>query len=277
MLSARGRGRRRFLPLLLSGTRHSTLRTRLFSVTCRAPHPSHAGDHDLLAARQVLAGQRQFALVHLARCSLRGDRAAEPAGAGPEVIQAVGRLQDFAIMLDHDDGVAEITQLLECRQQPAVVTRMQSDRRFIEHIQHAGECPADLAGQANSLCLAAGQRRQCAGECQIVQSDIDQERQPRRRFAQQVAGDPLLRRIQLETAQEFQGIAQRQIAQLLERLAAELHRGGIVAQAAAVARRTRHLADDSEQFHAVVIRQRRRLLDRGIQALVLEGGLRAEC
>ena len=67
-----------------------------------------------------------------------------------------------------------------CRaaEQPGVVARVQADRRLVEHVEHAGQAAADLAGQADPLALAAGERRRAAGQRQVVEPDVDQELQP---------------------------------------------------------------------------------------------------
>ena len=61
-------------------------------------------------------------------------------------------------------------------EQPGVVARVQADRRLVEHVEHAGQAAADLAGQADPLALAAGERRRAAGQRQVVEADVDQER-----------------------------------------------------------------------------------------------------
>ena len=74
-------------------------------------------------------------------------------------------------------------------EQPAVVARVQPDRRLVEHVEDAGQAAADLAGQADSLALAAGERRRAAGQGQVIEADVDQERQAVADLAHQVAGD----------------------------------------------------------------------------------------
>ena len=61
-------------------------------------------------------------------------------------------------------------------EQPGVVARVQADRRLVEHVEHAGQAAADLAGQADPLALAAGERRRAAGQRQVIEADVDQER-----------------------------------------------------------------------------------------------------
>ena len=104
----------------------------------------------------------------------------------------VGRLDDLAVVLDQDQRVAQVAQVPQRPQQPGVVARVQADRRLVEHVEHAGQSAADLAGQADPLALAAGERRRAAGQGQVVEADVDQERQPVADLADQVAGDVLL-------------------------------------------------------------------------------------
>jgi hypothetical protein len=58
----------------------------------------------------------------------------------------IGHANRVFVVLDHDHRVAEIAQPRKCAEQTFVVALMQTDRRFIEHIHHAHESRADLAG-----------------------------------------------------------------------------------------------------------------------------------
>ncbi len=91
--------------------------------------------------------------------ALRGDLAAVVAGAGAEVEQIIGGGDHFAVVLDQDQRVAQIAEMFQGLQQPAIVARMQADGRLVEDVEHAGQAAADLAGQANALRFAAGERR----------------------------------------------------------------------------------------------------------------------
>ena len=108
----------------------------------------------------------------------RGDLAAAVAGAGAEVEQVVGRRDHLAVVLDQDQRVAEVAQVLQRLQQPAIVARVQADGRLVQHVQHAGQAAADLAGQADALRFAAGQRRRRPAQRQVIEADVDQELQP---------------------------------------------------------------------------------------------------
>ena len=117
------------------------------------------------------------------------DVPAEPAGAGTDVDDVVGAGDRVLVVLDDQQGVALVAQVLERIEQDAVVARMQADGRFVEHVAHALQVRAQLAGQPDALRLAAGQRRCAAVERQVGEADVDQEAQPRRDLGHDVAGD----------------------------------------------------------------------------------------
>ena len=118
--------------------------------------------------------------------------AAVLAGAGPEIDHVVGRPDRLLVVLDDDDGVAEIAQARQRRQQLAVVALVQADRRLVEHVQHAGQVRADLRRQPDALPFAARQRRGAAAERQIADADVVQEPQPILNLAQDPLGDDRL-------------------------------------------------------------------------------------
>ena len=100
------------------------------------------------------------------------------AGAGADVEHVVGGADRVLVMLDHDDGVAEVAQALQGFEQARVVALVQADRGLVQHIEHAGQAGADLRGQPDALALAAGQGAGGARQRQIVEPDVDQELQP---------------------------------------------------------------------------------------------------
>ncbi len=120
--------------------------------------------------------------------------AAMGAGAGADIEHVIGQPDGVLVMLDHDHGVAEIAQPLEGFQQPRIVALVQADRRLVQHIEHAGQSGADLGGQPDALAFAAGQRAGGTRQRQIVQADIEQERQPLADFLEHPAGDFILLR-----------------------------------------------------------------------------------
>ena len=113
----------------------------------------------------------------------RGDHlAAVLPRAGPEVDDVVGRAHRLLVVLDDDDGVAEVAQLLERGEQARVVALVQPDRRLVEDVEHADEARADLRREPDALRLAAGERLGRAAEREVVEPDVDEEAQPLAHF-----------------------------------------------------------------------------------------------
>ena len=183
--------------------------SRSLRLCCRAPRTTSAGRRRPAGRRLVGTGIAALPLRYwpvsdfllaltFAGRPGRGDLAAAVARAGAEVDEVVGRLDDLAVVLDQDQRVAQVAEVPQGRQQPGVVARVQADRRLVEHVEHARQAAADLAGQADPLALAAGERRRAAGQRQVVEPDVDQELQPVADLADQVAGDVLLVAAQLQ-------------------------------------------------------------------------------
>ncbi len=80
------------------------------------------------------------------------------AGAGADIDHIIGGEHGILVMLDHDHGVAEVAQPPERAEQALIVALVQADGGLVQHIEHAGQAGADLAGEADALALAAGQR-----------------------------------------------------------------------------------------------------------------------
>ncbi len=123
-------------------------------------------------------------------------------------------------MFDQKQRVAQLPELGQRSKQPAIVARMQSDRRLVEHVEHAAQAAAHLRGQPDPLHLAAGERRRRSSERQILQSHVDQELQPVADFADQLAGNLLLHLVRPPAAEIVQEQIQRPPADLVDRAAA---------------------------------------------------------
>ena len=63
--------------------------------------------------------------------------AAQLAGAGPQIEQMIGRAQDVGVVLDDENGVAQVAQLFEDANQAGCIARMQADRRLVKDIERA--------------------------------------------------------------------------------------------------------------------------------------------
>ena len=75
-------------------------------------------------------------------------------------------------MLDDDDRVPQVAELFQRVEQPFVVAGVQADGRLVEDVRHAHQAAPDLAGQADALELAAGERRRGAVERQVAEPHV---------------------------------------------------------------------------------------------------------
>ena len=196
-----------------------------------------------------MSGQRiGIGLDFLGR-PLGDDLAAVHARPGADVDDIVGGEDRVLVVLDDDDGVAELAQALERLQEPRVVALMQPDRRLVEHIEHAGEPRADLRGEPDALALAARQRARRARKGEVIEADVGEEGQPIDDLLQDAVGDLVALGVELlrQLARPFDRRLDRQQADFADVFAVDFYRQrfGLEAEAGAgIARRRRHVALD---------------------------------
>ena len=58
------------------------------------------------------------------------------------------------VMLDHDDGIPQITELLQRMDEAHIVSLVEADARLIEDIEYFDQLGTDLRRQTNTLALA---------------------------------------------------------------------------------------------------------------------------
>ena len=150
------------------------------------------GDRDFARAIQIRGGQAVFRFQYLFQRAFGHDRAAMDASAGAKVNDPICSADRVFVMLDHDDGVAQVAQAAQRGEQAVIVLLVQADARLIEHIEHARQAGADLAGQADALALPAGQGSAGPVKVEIIKPDIVEEAQPLVDFLQDRLGNLLL-------------------------------------------------------------------------------------
>lgn len=72
-------------------------------------------------------------------------------GSRSDIEYVVRRLHDIFVMFDDDDTISDRDQFLDILYEHSVISRMQSDRRFIENIRNPLEFCSDLCGEAYTL------------------------------------------------------------------------------------------------------------------------------
>ena len=161
---------------------------------------------------------------------------------GPMSTTQSARADGVLVVLDDDEGVAEVAQPGQRLDEPAVVALVQADRRLVEDVQDADQAGPDLGGQPDALRLAAGQGAGRPLEGEVVEADVEQEAEPGVDLLDDPLGDLPLTVGELDVAQERVALADRQPADVGDRPAAEQHRERLGLEPGALADRARHLA-----------------------------------
>ena len=157
-----------------------------------------------LLALQIARGQRCGAVAQQRRIGAgEQNTPAVLARARAQIDDVIGRPHHVGIVLHDDDRVAEIAQFFEDADQPRRVARVQADGRLIEHIAGAHQPRAEAGRKLDALRFAAGERRRQAVEREVMQPDIVQEFQPLPDLDQDLIGDRILFRRELQRVEEL--------------------------------------------------------------------------
>ena len=193
------------------------------------------GDGDLARPREELARDRLLVPLDLVGRPLGDDLAAVEAGARAHVDEPVGAPHHLLVVLDDDDGVADIAQPLERPDEARVVALVEADRRLVEDVENADELRADLRGEPEPLCLAARERRRRAIQGQIPDADVVEERQALADLLHDAVADQLLGRRELELVDELQRTRNRELRGLVDGQACDSDRKHLGLEARALA------------------------------------------
>ena len=194
-----------------------------------------------LAAGEIIAGERVRIGHDVVGRAFGDDLAAVNAGAGPHIDHMIGGQDRVFVMFDDDHRIAEIAQPPQRVEQPRIVALMQADRGLVEHVEHAGQARADLRGEPDALALAARQRAGGARQRQIVEADVDEERQALANLLQNAAGDLVALRVEplRQVAHPFDRGPDREIGDFADMPPVDLDRERFRLQPVAVAGRAR--------------------------------------
>ena len=174
---------------------------------------------DAQLARQVLAGQRFDVRRDVRGLALRDDAPAVHAGTQAHVHHVVGTEDHVLVVLHHQHRIAQVAQPFQRADQALVVALVQADAGLVQHVHHARQPAADLAGQADALRLAARQRVGAAVQAQVVQAHVVQELQPRADLAHDLVGNLGLGAAQLQAFEIGQRVGQGLVFDAVDRFA----------------------------------------------------------
>ncbi len=117
------------------------------------------------------------------------DVAAEFARAGAEVEEVIGGTDNVGIVLDDEDGVAEVAQGVEDADELGGVARVQADGGLVQYIERANQARAERCGELDALRFAAGERGAEAVEGEVFQANLDEEVDALADLFEDLAGD----------------------------------------------------------------------------------------
>ena len=154
----------------------------------------------------------------------------------------VGDPDGLLVVLDHHHRVAQVTHSHQRLDQAAVVALVKPDRRLVEHVQHAHQARADLAGQPDPLGLSPGQGGRAARQVQVVEAHVEQEAEPGADLLEHLLGDHGVAVVEVHLGQGFGRLRYRHRAQIVDVAAVDGDGQRQRVEPGAAAVRARHLA-----------------------------------
>src|SRR6516225_12007288 len=124
--------------------------------------------------------------------ALRHNLAASWTRAGAKVYNKVCCTDRILVVFDDHHRISQIAQMLQCPDEPVVISLVKADARFIQNIENPGQPRSDLRAQAYALGFSSGQGAAFAVERKVTQSHFDQKGEPVTDFAQHFACDKSL-------------------------------------------------------------------------------------
>ena len=118
--------------VVFGGTKQAYRTGRGDSFRCRV---TGAQRRQVATAGEPRAGGRVRVRHDFGRRAVADDAAAMLAGPGPKIHDAIGLDHDLRVVLDHQQRIARIAQAFHDADHAPHITRVQADRRFIEHEQ----------------------------------------------------------------------------------------------------------------------------------------------
>gem|GEM_PF-3325375 len=87
------------------------------------------------------------------------------------VDNVVSMLHNIFVVFDNNDGIANFGEFLDVSNEHIVVSRMETNRRFIQNVNNTFEFGSYLRRQTNALGLSPRKRVGFAGKCHVLKSD----------------------------------------------------------------------------------------------------------
>ena len=146
---------------------------------------------------KILPGERRRIRGNFFRRSGRNQISSRFARSRSEVNHVVSAANCFLVVFDHQHGIAQIAQGFQRVEQAPIVARMQTDRRLVQHVEHAAQSRANLRRQPNSLRFATGKRCRGTIERQVAKPDGEKKIDALGNFRKRPPSDFALPQIEL--------------------------------------------------------------------------------
>ena len=118
--------------------------------------PARLGHGHFPPPGQVVPRDGAGGVHHLFGGAASHHLAAVDARSRANVDDIIGSPHGVLVVLHHNEGVAQVPQVLQSAQQQVVVPLVQADGGLVQDIQNPHEGGTDLGGQTDALALAAG-------------------------------------------------------------------------------------------------------------------------
>ena len=158
----------------------------------------------------------------------------------------------MAIVFHDDDGVADSGEVFENSGEQVGVAGMETDGRFVKHVESADQSGAELIGQGDALGFSPRKRFCLSGQREIAEADPLKEPQLGLQLAENIGGNLLLERPQRQGLHPAQQARNCLFSDLVNVGAGDLHEAGIRLQPAAVTGRAFYRRTIATEQHAHV-------------------------
>ena len=171
------------------------------------------------------------------------------AGPRTDVDDPVGRHDRLLVVLDDDQGVAQVLEPDQGLDQALVVALVEADAGLVEHVENTDQARADLGGQPDALGLTTGESGGRPRQREVVEADVEEEPEPLLDLLEHPLGDLAFAVGELELVEELGRLVDRQRADLgdvasARALLPQRDRDRDRLEPGALARRARHLAHE---------------------------------
>ena len=174
------------------------------------PRPLRA-DVRLPLAGKVLEGERTLELLRgeLLHNALEDHFPAMDAGFRAHVDEEVRRADDLRVVLHHDDGVADVAEALEDRDEAVGVAGVQADGRLVQDVHRPDQRAAERGHEVHALAFAAGEGVHRAAQGEVPEAHVLDAVQPEDDLVDALAGDAALVVRQLDGVEEREELVGR--------------------------------------------------------------------